>query len=514
MTEELSLDGCSSVYDLEKMCLSVDQHLEVDISSNDISEELSNEQMIVTSCDDGEKEVKSYQLPTESSTSTTPTSSSTNCDDDTNDSIFAIKPSSIDMIKNEKENRTPQGYVNNKLLLSDNGTIRGIEGNVSENVQKYQDSIVNNHKKNIPRFLLNNDQLTMAITKAKELLKALKEEEKDKLVLYNSSLGIVRSQESRCKNLRNLLIHNSLKFDEKDCGMSLKCCQNIHDNVHNQLGLETLSSIDGNLSDDTSNKDNLDETDRRRSRSATENNNCAKKLLKEIKIRIYAEYLCRKNKKELLKQIVESEYYEKTVKMKESAFFKEIGQGKYFENVIALPLLFYGGLFLGNFDKIHNLCENGEFLEKIPNVKRIKFQEYCGKCGGHRWLPCNECSEYKSEIFFRFSYKMNTAIRKSVGVLNRVLKDSTGSAYIATSAVLHGGDVKEGGGSFAKREQALEDQHFKKLEREQLSALKKHHDDEIQHHEKVIQQHMDSIKRHRYKIYSLDDAAKKKKKDD
>eukprot|EP00118_Oscarella_pearsei_P024712 m.306637 g.306637 ORF g.306637 m.306637 type:complete len:97 (+) comp41443_c0_seq1:80-370(+) len=62
------------------------------------------------------------------------------------------------------------------------------------------------------------------------------------------------------------------------------------------------------------------------------------------------------------------------------------------------------------------------------------------------------------------------------------------------------GSIRSAGGSFAKKEQAQEDQYFRKLTQEQLKGLKDHHEEEIEHHEMAIKQHEDAIKRHKRKI--------------
>lgn len=60
-----------------------------------------------------------------------------------------------------------------------------------------------------------------------------------------------------------------------------------------------------------------------------------------------------------------------------------------------------------------------------------------------------------------------------------------------------GGTIREAGGKFGEIEAAVENAYFKKLEAQQLEALRKRHDEEIKHHEREIQRHLDAIKRHR-----------------
>ena len=53
-----------------------------------------------------------------------------------------------------------------------------------------------------------------------------------------------------------------------------------------------------------------------------------------------------------------------------------------------------------------------------------------------------------------------------------------------------GGSIREAGGKFGEREAAFENAYFRKLEAEQLEALRKRHDEEIKHHEQEIQRHL------------------------
>ncbi|XP_030830079.1 ATPase inhibitor mai-2, mitochondrial-like [Strongylocentrotus purpuratus] len=58
-----------------------------------------------------------------------------------------------------------------------------------------------------------------------------------------------------------------------------------------------------------------------------------------------------------------------------------------------------------------------------------------------------------------------------------------------------GGSIRDAGGAFGKMEAAHEEQYFRALQAEQLKALKKHHNDEIEAHESEIRRHEESIKR-------------------
>ncbi|ODM92741.1 ATPase inhibitor, mitochondrial [Orchesella cincta] len=57
------------------------------------------------------------------------------------------------------------------------------------------------------------------------------------------------------------------------------------------------------------------------------------------------------------------------------------------------------------------------------------------------------------------------------------------------------GSIREAGGAFAKREAALEDQYFRKLQQEQLAKLKGHVNNEIEHHQKEIKRHQEAIEK-------------------
>ncbi|XP_004678742.1 PREDICTED: ATPase inhibitor, mitochondrial [Condylura cristata] len=66
-----------------------------------------------------------------------------------------------------------------------------------------------------------------------------------------------------------------------------------------------------------------------------------------------------------------------------------------------------------------------------------------------------------------------------------------------------GGSVRDAGGAFAKREKAEEDRYFRQKTKEQLSALKEHHEDEIVHHKKEIERLQKEIERHKHRIKKL-----------
>ncbi|XP_044769232.1 ATPase inhibitor, mitochondrial-like [Neomonachus schauinslandi] len=65
------------------------------------------------------------------------------------------------------------------------------------------------------------------------------------------------------------------------------------------------------------------------------------------------------------------------------------------------------------------------------------------------------------------------------------------------------GSIREAGGAFGKREQAEEERYFRARTKEQLAALKKHHEEEITHHIKEIECLQKEIEGHKEKIKHL-----------
>ncbi|XP_003799883.1 ATPase inhibitor, mitochondrial [Otolemur garnettii] len=65
------------------------------------------------------------------------------------------------------------------------------------------------------------------------------------------------------------------------------------------------------------------------------------------------------------------------------------------------------------------------------------------------------------------------------------------------------GSIREAGGAFGKKEQAEEERYFRAQAKEQLAALKKHHEDEIGHHKREIERLQKEIERHKQKIKKL-----------
>ncbi|XP_004705114.1 ATPase inhibitor, mitochondrial [Echinops telfairi] len=65
------------------------------------------------------------------------------------------------------------------------------------------------------------------------------------------------------------------------------------------------------------------------------------------------------------------------------------------------------------------------------------------------------------------------------------------------------GSVREAGGAFGRREAAEEERFIRAQTREQLAALKKHHEDEIVYSKKEIERLQKEIERHKKKINKL-----------
>jgi molecular chaperone GrpE (heat shock protein) len=83
----------------------------------------------------------------------------------------------------------------------------------------------------------------------------------------------------------------------------------------------------------------------------------------------------------------------------------------------------------------------------------------------------------------------------------------TTKALYPTATRLYSNDegaIRQSGGAFSKREKAVEDQYFRRLEQEQMDKLKKnakeHHEEEIEHHEDAIKELKEQIERHKDKI--------------
>ncbi|XP_045597372.1 ATPase inhibitor mai-2, mitochondrial-like [Procambarus clarkii] len=59
-----------------------------------------------------------------------------------------------------------------------------------------------------------------------------------------------------------------------------------------------------------------------------------------------------------------------------------------------------------------------------------------------------------------------------------------------------GGAIKDAGGAFGKREVALEEQYYRKLQYQQIEKMKAGIEEEVHFHKEQVQAHKDAIKRH------------------
>jgi len=66
-----------------------------------------------------------------------------------------------------------------------------------------------------------------------------------------------------------------------------------------------------------------------------------------------------------------------------------------------------------------------------------------------------------------------------------------------------GGSIRESGGAFGEREQALEDLYFRNVTSHQLDNLRDHHLEEINHLEKELKTSEESLKRHKMRLENL-----------
>ncbi|MBN3301938.1 ATPase inhibitor B, mitochondrial [Amia ocellicauda] len=97
-------------------------------------------------------------------------------------------------------------------------------------------------------------------------------------------------------------------------------------------------------------------------------------------------------------------------------------------------------------------------------------------------------------------------LRGLLAVQSRMSSDSSQLGELGKGAGKGGGgggSVREAGGAFGKRQAGLEEKYFKDKEREQIEALRKHHEEEIHHHKKEIERLQQEIDRHKGKIRKL-----------
>ncbi|XP_066121208.1 ATPase inhibitor, mitochondrial [Saccopteryx bilineata] len=96
------------------------------------------------------------------------------------------------------------------------------------------------------------------------------------------------------------------------------------------------------------------------------------------------------------------------------------------------------------------------------------------------------------------------AVRMQLGVWGVRVMQARGFASEPPHGIqASSGSVREAGGAFGKKEQAEEERYFRARTKEQLAALKKHHEDEITHHAKEIERLQKEIERHKQNIKKL-----------
>ncbi|XP_006975658.2 ATPase inhibitor, mitochondrial [Peromyscus maniculatus bairdii] len=96
------------------------------------------------------------------------------------------------------------------------------------------------------------------------------------------------------------------------------------------------------------------------------------------------------------------------------------------------------------------------------------------------------------------------AIRGRAGVWAMRVLQTRGYASDSSESMDSGaGSIREAGGAFGRREKAEEDRYFREKTKEQLAALRKHHEEEIKHHEEEIERLQKQIDRHKKKIKNL-----------
>ena len=77
------------------------------------------------------------------------------------------------------------------------------------------------------------------------------------------------------------------------------------------------------------------------------------------------------------------------------------------------------------------------------------------------------------------------------------------TSRIILRSMSSGGDGNKVNEKLTKKGAADENQYFRQLEREQLSALKDHHNDEIKEHEADIKRLQEKIEQHKKRLEQL-----------
>ncbi|CAG7820862.1 unnamed protein product [Allacma fusca] len=192
-------------------------------------------------------------------------------------------------------------------IMSEKGTIRGVKNRVRDG---------------IATFLQSTD------------VKTFSDKEQGRVVVYVTSMGVVRDTFQRCQKVKQILRTLLVKFDERDCYMN----RSIQDEIRQRLPSRFNMKISANVNNGSSNSTQLSSAE-----------------------------ACNKNLT--------------------SGF-----------NNIPLPQVFLEGQYLGDAEKIEKLNETGELRDLLRPYKSLSVLTTCDRCGGFRMLPCPICNGSKKSV--------------------------------------------------------------------------------------------------------------------
>ncbi|XP_062378682.1 ATPase inhibitor B, mitochondrial-like [Sardina pilchardus] len=98
---------------------------------------------------------------------------------------------------------------------------------------------------------------------------------------------------------------------------------------------------------------------------------------------------------------------------------------------------------------------------------------------------------------------LQTHFRNVLATQLRLSSDKSGDSGKGVGKGGTGGGSSREAGAFGKMRATQEEMYFKRKEKEQLGALKEHHQEEIAHHKKEIERLQQEIRRHEGKIKEL-----------
>ncbi|KAG2310878.1 hypothetical protein Bca4012_025383 [Brassica carinata] len=61
------------------------------------------------------------------------------------------------------------------------------------------------------------------------------------------------------------------------------------------------------------------------------------------------------------------------------------------KDLTKLPRVFIGGRYVGGAEEVRGLHEIGELKKLVRELPRVEGGVCCEMCGGHRFVPCNDC---------------------------------------------------------------------------------------------------------------------------